>query len=104
MIEKLAIRYDDVLTKLAKSIFGEDIVEKVYVATDYLADSDLDSLDEAKERLDIDMYGERELKNMERMNVDAQTIVIEFSNGNEVVMGNSEWCQFHKPNQEIIEI
>lgn len=84
MIEKMAIRYDPILTKMAVNIFG-DIVEKAYITTwdissdrnDVISRLNNNSFFESKDPV-IDYSGE--------------VIWIRFTNGKIVEFQNSEWA------------
>jgi hypothetical protein len=90
MMEKIAIRCDNNLTKAARKIFG-DIVDSAYITT-----WDIDSTEEdVSSRLNDCKYGEQ---TNGKITYDARTIWIKFTNNNMVEFFNSEWASISRAN------
>lgn len=92
MTEKIAIRADAALLSKAKRIFGDDLITGAWVTT-----WDYDKPGEIAERLTAAAFvddGENELR------YDAQTIILEFSNGVRVEFENSEWASMSRFTEE----
>ena len=90
----IRIKKDKHLTTMAKAIFGKDIVKSAYVATsacytekDIQSELRLESFKSVKKSID---NGGKE-------------IIIEFNNGNAVLITNSEWGSIQSVNLEAVK-
>lgn len=93
------MRFSQVVTEKMKSIFGEDLIDRVYIIR-YLSafNSESNSIKElAAEVKSAELNCD---PNDEEMRWDGQEMLVVFSNGRMVRFSNSEWAYF-EPVKEL---
>lgn len=83
-MDKVVIRRDMILEKMASRIFGEDIVDSAYITTWDYGNS---GKGEVEKRLKENIYE----SDTDGIDNGAKNIIIKFKNGHAVLFTNSEW-------------
>ena len=83
-MDKVVIRRDMILEKMASRIFGEDIVDSAYITTWDYGNS---GKGEVEKRLKENIYESDTCG----IDIGAKDIIIKFRNGHAVLFTNSEW-------------
>ena len=79
-----ATKRDPILEKMAKAVFGEDIVDKAYVT---VMVHSCDSKEETEALLTENLYKEES----DDIDLEGKAIIIQFTNGKSVSFMISEW-------------